>query len=66
MNKSDPIFQAMTIINEHETLIPGICEYDVLVEQITSLIDQLGREKALEQVRKAKALLLEQVHRVRH
>jgi len=61
MNKSDSIFQAMTIINEHKTLILGTHEYKVFVEQRTLLIDQLGQGKALEPVRKDKALLLEQV-----
>lgn len=61
MNKSDPVFQAMTIINEHATLILGTHEDQVIVKQSTLLIDQQGQEKALESVRKAKALLLELV-----
>lgn len=66
MSKSDVISKAMILLNENKTLLPGTSEYDALFEQVSSLIDQLGPEKALEQVRRAKSLLLQEVYKDSH
>ncbi|BBO77914.1 hypothetical protein DSCW_53310 [Desulfosarcina widdelii] len=66
MSKSETIFKAMILLNEHATLLPGTYEYQALSDQISLLIDELGQKKALEQVRRDKALLLQWLDKHRH
>jgi len=59
MTKSEALSKAMKILNSDGMLMPGDMAYDIVVETLSDEIDLLGPEKALEQVERTKAHLVE-------
>ena len=60
MNKFQAMAQIMAILCEDDHLKPGTQEYKVTRKLVSSKIDNLGSEAALEQAKKSKGKFLEQ------
>lgn len=61
MDETDALARPITMLNEHKTLISGTHDHDRVAEQVPSLTDRLGQDKALEKRRDANAQLQVQI-----
>jgi len=61
MDKSGALVQGMAILNEGGILMFGSYEYKAVMKWVSSMIDELGPEGALEQIKETKTLLYAEI-----